>query len=116
MKILKIYFANNGDIFFRHDQTEPIEPGEAALLMAKAARSLDALDVETEVVRAVHHDARNGIPEHLSYRQIDGTFIGDAGVHVTAKYLPFNDLIYLHKASRETENERLAHIIAGGML
>lgn len=113
MEIKKIYVANNGDIFFEHDCAyKELTVKEEGLLHSKADEAFKAMRAPIETCKAVEH--QKPIP-HLSYYQGE-TFIGEAGMHVTERFNPFQSFMYLKRVSERTESNEAKYILTSDLI
>ena len=87
MKVLKIYLADNGDIFFQHDSLlEDRTNEEIQQLIKDGYEAYKKESVEFVHCKAIHNDTPI---EHISYKLLDGSFVGEAGMHVTVDFSIF---------------------------
>ena len=94
MKVLQVYKANNGDVFFQHDNAyQPRTKQEIA-----------------EVIKKAHEMYKNGQFKEIEARLStfsgigyhDGDeFIGTAGVHVLERFHQVHNCIFLHRVNNK---------------
>lgn len=115
MKVVRIYVANNGDVFFEHDgNVTELSELEIADLIESARKLYENLDIEIVNCKAVERDMM-GI-QFLSYRMADDSFIGEAGMHVRTEYCPIQNFVYLKRVSKRTKNNELAYIATNDLI
>lgn len=114
MKVEKIYVANNGDIFFKHDSlyTERTQE-EITKLMKDANEAYKNHSVDFIICKAVE---TKDPYQFISYRLPDGEFIGEAGMHVTTNFSVFQDKIYLKKVSERTVSNDLGYMLTNDLI
>ena len=114
MKVEKIYVANNGDVFFKHDSLyKEKSKEEINKLMKAASEAYSNHSVDFIICKAVEHEEP---VQHLSYRLPDGEFIGEAGMHVTQGFSVFQDKIYLKRASEKTVSNDLGYMLTNNLI
>lgn len=101
MKVLKVYQANNGDVFFKHDALyEYASKGDVMEAVAEAKKLFDEGKVEPcEIVIS------ESPIYSIGYKALDGKFLGESGMHVLDEFSEFTDMIYLIKKSEITQLE-----------
>mgnify|MGYP000921573821 FL=1 len=114
MKVEKIYVANNGDIFFKHNSLyKERTQEEIASLMKVANEAYKNHSVDFIICKAVKYEDPI---QHIAYRLPDGEFIGEAGMHVTTNFSVFQDKIYLKKVSEKTESNDLGYMLTNNLI
>lgn len=113
MEIKKIYVANNGDIFFEHDQVfQELTLKEEGELNALAEKAYKESSVPVEKCNAIEH--REPIP-HLAY-YVDDKHLGEAGMHVTERFSPFQSFMYLKRVSGRTKSNEVKYILTSDLI
>ena len=114
MKVEKIYVANNGDIFFKHNSLyKERTQEEITELMKSANEAYKNHSVDIIICKAVECEEP---VQHISYRLPDGEFIGEAGMHVTQGFSVFQNKIYLKKVSEKTVSNDLGYMVTNDLI
>lgn len=114
MNILKIYLADNGDIFFQHDSLYQEKTHEEVIELMKSANSA-YLNKTVEFIKCNAIECKEPI-QHLKYKTDDGEFIGEAGMHITKEFDVFQNMIYLKRVSERTDSNDLNLIISDDLI
>ena len=114
MNILKIYLADNGDVFFQHDSLYQEKTCEEIIELMKIANSA-YLNNSVEFVKCSAIKCQEPI-QHIKYKMEDGEFIGEAGMHITKEFDVFQDMIYLKRVSERTDSNDLNLIISDDLI
>lgn len=113
MKIKNIYLADNGDVFFEHNQMykelSVEQEGELYQLAEKAYKKSTV-----PIVKCNAKEHQEPIP-HLAY-YVGGEHIGEAGMHVTERFSPFQSLMYLKRVSGRTVSNKMKYILTSDLI
>lgn len=98
LKVLRVFETENGDVLFQHNNNyQERTKEEIEQLMKEAKEKYE----KGEVLKAERKVNERGI---VSYHYND-EFLGNAGLHVLDKFVPFQDMIYL-KRGNTTDEEK----------